>query len=132
MATHSNILAWRMPSTEEPEGLWSTGVARTGYYLSDLTLTHSSAVKDTVRKETLIAAVLTCKYSLYFLHRAPNVFKCSLFPASPKLWLFTHSSLCTGWLGTVLRGYTENPVCRCLYGRKVQLGHQGRWYKFLA
>ena len=25
MATHSRILAWRMPWTEEPEGLQSTG-----------------------------------------------------------------------------------------------------------
>ena len=25
MATHSNILAWRMPWTEEPGGLWYIG-----------------------------------------------------------------------------------------------------------
>ena len=25
MATHSNILAWRIPWTEEPGGLWSMG-----------------------------------------------------------------------------------------------------------
>ena len=25
MATHSSILAWRVPWTEEPAGLWSTG-----------------------------------------------------------------------------------------------------------
>ena len=25
MATHSNILAWRIPQTEEPGGLWSMG-----------------------------------------------------------------------------------------------------------
>ena len=28
MATHSNILAWRIPWTEEPVGLWSTGSQR--------------------------------------------------------------------------------------------------------
>ena len=28
MATHSSILAWRLPWTEEPGGLWSTGVAK--------------------------------------------------------------------------------------------------------
>ena len=27
MATHSNILAWRIPWTEEPGGLWSIGSA---------------------------------------------------------------------------------------------------------
>ena len=27
MATHPSILAWRIPETEEPSGLWSIGVA---------------------------------------------------------------------------------------------------------
>ena len=30
MATHSGILAWRMPGTEEPGGLQSTGSQRVG------------------------------------------------------------------------------------------------------
>jgi len=30
MATHSNILAWRIPWTEEPDGLQSTGLKRVG------------------------------------------------------------------------------------------------------
>ena len=28
MATHSTILAWRIPWTEEPGGLWSMGLQR--------------------------------------------------------------------------------------------------------
>ena len=31
MATHSSILAWRIPWTEEPGGLWSMGLERVGY-----------------------------------------------------------------------------------------------------
>ena len=31
MATHSSILAWRMPWTEEPGGLQSTGLQRVGH-----------------------------------------------------------------------------------------------------
>ena len=31
MATHSNILAWRLPWTEEPGGLQSIGSQRVGY-----------------------------------------------------------------------------------------------------
>ena len=31
MATHSSILAWRIPWTEEPEGLQSTGLQRVGH-----------------------------------------------------------------------------------------------------
>ena len=31
MATPSSILAWKMPWTEEPGGLWSMGSQRVGY-----------------------------------------------------------------------------------------------------
>ena len=31
MATHSSILAWRIPWTEEPEGLQSMGLQRVGH-----------------------------------------------------------------------------------------------------
>ena len=31
MATHSSILAWRIPWTEEPGGLWSKGLQRVGH-----------------------------------------------------------------------------------------------------
>ena len=30
MATHSSILAWRIPWTEKPGGLWSVGSQRVG------------------------------------------------------------------------------------------------------
>ena len=35
MATHSNILAWRIPRTEEPGALQSTGVTESWKWLSD-------------------------------------------------------------------------------------------------
>ena len=31
MATHCSILAWRIPGTEEPGGLQSTGLQRVGH-----------------------------------------------------------------------------------------------------
>ena len=31
MATHSSILAWRIPWTEEPGGLWSNRLQRIGH-----------------------------------------------------------------------------------------------------
>ena len=34
MATHSNILAWKIPWTEEPGRLWSTGLQRVGQELA--------------------------------------------------------------------------------------------------
>ena len=36
MATHSSILAWRIPEIEEPSGLPSMGSHRVGHDLSDL------------------------------------------------------------------------------------------------
>ena len=36
MATHSNVLAWRIPGTEEPGGLPSMGSHRVGHNWSDL------------------------------------------------------------------------------------------------
>ena len=36
MATHSSILAWRIPGTEEPGGLLSIGLHRVGHDCSDL------------------------------------------------------------------------------------------------
>ena len=36
MAAHSSILAWRIPWTEEPGGLQSTGSQRIGHDRSDL------------------------------------------------------------------------------------------------
>jgi len=40
-ATHSSILAWRIPWTEDPEGLQSIGSQRVGHDWSDGAHTHS-------------------------------------------------------------------------------------------
>ena len=45
MATHSNILAWRIPWTEKPGGLQSTGLQRVRHDWSDLARTHSFFVQ---------------------------------------------------------------------------------------
>ena len=72
MATHSNVLAWRIPGTGEPGGLPSMGLHRVGHDWSDLAaeaffykffsqlgfflknLSRVSAAEDTVK----IAALL--------------------------------------------------------------------------
>ena len=40
MATHSTILAWRIPCTEEPGGLHSMGLQRVSHDWSDLACMH--------------------------------------------------------------------------------------------
>ena len=44
MVTHSSILAWRIPWTEEPGGLQSKGLQRAGYDWSDLAHTQFSSL----------------------------------------------------------------------------------------
>ena len=44
MATHSSILAWGIPWTEEPDGLPSTGLQRTRHDWSDLAHAQNTEV----------------------------------------------------------------------------------------
>ena len=43
MATHSSVLAWRIPGTGEPGGLPSMGSHRVGHDLSDLAAAAAAA-----------------------------------------------------------------------------------------
>ena len=60
MATHSSILAWRIPWTEEPGGLQSTGSQRVGHDGRDLACTHSKASLGTQLSQS---AVYCCFYT---------------------------------------------------------------------
>ena len=44
MATHSSVLAWRIPGTGEPGGLPSMGSHRVGHDWSDLAATNSKSI----------------------------------------------------------------------------------------
>ena len=46
MATHSSILAWKIPWMEEPGRLQSMGLQRVGHDLSDFTCTCSFLLKN--------------------------------------------------------------------------------------
>ena len=43
MATHSSVLAWRIPGTGEPGGLQSMGSERVGHDRSDLAAAAAAA-----------------------------------------------------------------------------------------
>ena len=43
MATHSSVLAWRIPGTGEPGGLPSMGAHRVGYNQNDLAAAAAAA-----------------------------------------------------------------------------------------
>ena len=48
MATHSSVIAWRIPGTEEPGGLLSMGSHRVGHDLSDLAAAAAAAEENEV------------------------------------------------------------------------------------
>ena len=52
MATHSSILAWRIPWTEEPGGLQSIGSQKVGHDWSDLACTHQLYLNISEYSET--------------------------------------------------------------------------------
>ena len=87
MATHSRILAWKIPWTEEPGGLWSVrGVAKSQTRLSDFPFTfllrqcqvgtfymvHISAPGNTISQHHLkfvpLWASLFCHQTQQFVH----------------------------------------------------------------
>ena len=47
MATHSSVLAWRIPGTGEPGGLLSVGSHRVGHNRSDLAAAAAERGKET-------------------------------------------------------------------------------------
>ena len=53
MATHSSVLAWRIPGTEEPGGLLSMGSHRVGHNWSDLAAAAAASSKITAASSRL-------------------------------------------------------------------------------
>ena len=49
MATHSSVLAWRIPGTGEPGGLPSMGLHRVGHDCSDLAAAAAAEIGESKR-----------------------------------------------------------------------------------
>ena len=59
MATHSSILAWRIPGTEEPSGLLSMGSHRVGHDGSDLAAAvQNHAIKLSAYRENEVKGTI--------------------------------------------------------------------------
>ena len=77
MATHSIILAWRIPRPEEPGGLWSMGSQRVGHNWVTNTFSFTNVVN--------YISVTYLFYNWKFLpHHLPHLFYSSLYAIS--LW----------------------------------------------
>ena len=53
MATHSSVLAWRIPGTGEPDGLPSMGTHRIGHDRSNLAIPTSEPIQNGYSKDIL-------------------------------------------------------------------------------
>ena len=63
MATHSSILAWKIPRTEEPGRLRSMGSQRVGH---DQVTTHSTALTHFIFNTYLLNCVLIVFWFFFF------------------------------------------------------------------
>ena len=73
MATHSSVLAWRIPGTEEPGGLPSMGSQRVGHDWRDLAAAAASVLfcYGSPSKE-----IMTDDYNIYSrAHKANKLIK---------------------------------------------------------
>ena len=94
VATHSSVLAWRVPGTEEPGGLPSMGLHRVGHNWSDLA--------------AAAAAVNICELT-GLLHTSPGAYlKTSIFCYS-LFWLFS-------WNGFLIMAYLRSDLNLMLFG----------------
>ena len=53
MATHSSVLAWRIPGTREPGGLPSLGSHRVGHNGSDLAAAAAGTILSALLSDTI-------------------------------------------------------------------------------
>ena len=80
MATHSNILAWRIPWTEEPDGLQFMGLQRVGQDLVTNTLTFMDEI-----------------WRLLLLQRHPLQYSCLENPMDGGAWKAAVHGVAKGW-----------------------------------
>ena len=84
MATHSSVLAWRIPGTEEPNGLPSMGSHRVGHDWSDLAAAAAAAYYLTVVSLTPNLGIKEREGpAKYVLSRADRI-----FPVCPQGHIF--------------------------------------------
>ena len=106
MGTHSSILAWRIPWTEEPERLQSIGLQRVRHNWSDLAHTHAHLLNFTLPCFTLLIMPQlhyspTCsRHANLFLALGPHRC-CSLCLDGPPLSPTPHDKLFPFGLPTI-------------------------------
>jgi len=68
MATHSSILAWRIPGMGEPGGLPSMGLHRVGHNWSDLAAAAAVSIENVLAQVLVYSGVNADKVPLLMMH----------------------------------------------------------------
>ena len=106
MATHSSILAWRIPWTEEPGGLQSMGSQRvendlvskhTCWYTEIQLVSHTAVTTSNVAKFTSVLIICLLFYTNKSGHLEKK--KDNLFLPFWSLCFFLFSPIIVHWLG---------------------------------
>ena len=110
MATHSSVLAWRIPWTEEPGGLPSMGSHRVGHDWSDLAA--AAAPKEYFQPSIIrMPRPLTDHFWLFLLWSKPRWTGESVMTLLTGSWAVTEYELC-GYLflvgGLILRSLNQS------------------------
>ena len=85
MATHSNILAWKIPWTEEPGGLECMGLQRV-IWLCDFT---SSSISETIQYFSFCLLISFNTMPSSFIH-VVTIDKISFFFSLNYIYIYTH------------------------------------------
>ena len=80
MATHSSVLAWRIPGTGEPGGLPSMGLHRVGHDWSD---SAAAAACSKGQNKCIMIGTHHCNITQYF--HCPKTNPCSIHPSCHNL-----------------------------------------------
>ena len=103
MATCSSTLAWRIPCTEEPGGLQSTGSQRVGHSWARV---HTWPAMATSRSPSVTVSVFRETYS-------SNFYQQLLVWPLLELWTkWSHSSFVSGPFHSVMRCLWDSPCSR--------------------
>ena len=94
MATHSSVLAWRIPWTEEPGGLLSMGSHRVGHDWSDLAAAAAAAVIK--MSMTKMLTVSYCDYVCLSMTPSNSV-KIHIFWVSIVKYVFVILFMSSSW-----------------------------------
>ena len=105
MATCSSILAWKIPETKEPTGLWSGWVTKSWTRLSDWACTHN-LLKRSCQQPSLMPTLVVVWMYLHHVHS--SFFQTSAIMETPQFgqcnrcFLFVYLSLFCFWHGDFL------------------------------